>query len=83
MNQSIPIQPWKLNSTVTEFIIAKAAEAGTRNEPHNGRANFYPAGELMFDGGQGAGDGGQRQPLYDTENRKKEGEVSGEGTKRS
>jgi len=31
-------------------------------------------------GGQNAGDGGQIQLLYDTENHKKQGEVSGEKT---
>jgi len=77
MNQHVQIQPWKLNSTVTEFM-ARCAEAGIRNEPLNVRANFYPAGELIFNGGQGAGDGGrQSQLIYDTEKHKKQGEVSG------
>jgi len=45
--------------------IAKCAEGGTPVEPPRGRSNFYPEGAIMFNGGQGAGDGG-RVVLYDT-----------------
>jgi len=43
----------------------KCVEAGGPIERTRGRANFYPAGALMFNGGQGAGDGGN-QVIYDT-----------------
>jgi len=64
MGQSTQIQPWKLNSTVQEYM-ARAADNNEPLNPVKGRANFYPEGEMMFNGGQGAGDGG-RQVLYDT-----------------
>jgi len=65
MAQSAQIQPWKLNSAVVEYM-ARCAEAGTPVEPPKGRANFYPEGAMMFNGGQSTGDGGS-QVLYDTE----------------
>jgi len=75
MNQSAQIQPWKLNSAVVEHM-ATCADAGISAEPPNSRANFYPEGAMMFNGGQSAGyDGRQGQLLYDTEKRKKQGEV--------
>lgn len=64
MTQNQKIQPWKLDAATVEYR-AKSAAAGTPIEPPKGRANFYPAGAMMYNGGQGAGDGG-REVLYDT-----------------
>ncbi|MCJ1357708.1 MAG: hypothetical protein MMC33_007704 [Icmadophila ericetorum] len=79
MAPSVQIQPWKQDNTVVEYM-ARCAEAGILIEPQRGRANFYPEGAMMFNGGQGAGDGG-RQVLYDTEKRKLQGKVRGEETR--
>ena len=65
MGQPTQMQPWKLNKAVTDFM-ATHAQAGTSVEPPKGRANFYPQGAIMFNGGQGAGDGGN-QVIFDTE----------------
>ena len=64
MDHPAQIQPWKMNSAVTDFMI-RNAEAGTQIQPSKGRANFYPEGAMMFNGGQGAGDGGDKV-IYDT-----------------
>jgi len=71
MTHSAQIQPWKLNSAVLDYM-AKCAEAGVRVEPVKGRANFYPEGSMIFNGGQSAGDGGS-EVIYDTENGEKGG----------
>jgi len=73
MTQARQIQTWKQNRDVVQYM-AMSAKAGTPIEPPQGRANFYPEGAMMFNGGQGAGDGG-RQVLYDTEKGTKKGEV--------
>lgn len=64
MGSSAQVQPWKMNTAVTDYM-TKSAEAGERVQPLKGRANFYPKGAMMFNGGQGAGDGGNKV-LFDT-----------------
>ena len=62
-HQQPRIQPWKQNAAVVEYI-AQRAEAKTPSYP-SGRANFYPEGATLFNGGQSLGvfDG---KALYDT-----------------
>ena len=73
MGQPGQIQPWKMNNAVTAHR-ARFAEAGAPTEPPKLRANFYPEGAMMFNGGQSTGDGGF-QVIYDTEKPKKTAEV--------
>ena len=68
MGQPAQTQPWKMNSAVTAYR-TRCAEAGVPIEPSKGRANFYPEGAMMFNGGQGAGNG-VAQVFYDTEKAK-------------
>lgn len=68
MTSPVQIQTWKLRPEVTEYM-KRCAEAQMATEPPGGRANFYPEGAMMYNGGQGAGDGG-RQILFDTEEQK-------------
>lgn len=73
MGHSAQVQPWKMNNAVTDYM-NKCAEARTNIQPSKGRANFYPKGAMMFNGGQGAGDGGN-QVIYDTDKRTKVAQV--------
>lgn len=65
MSSSAKSQPWTKDQVVMDYRVQCAA-AGMPTELARGRMNFYPQGAMMFNGGQGAGDGG-RQVLYDTE----------------
>lgn len=61
-------QPWKQNRAVVEYM-AKCASAGVKAEPAEGRANFYPEGAMIFNGGQAAGEKGTGV-IYDTKETK-------------
>ena len=76
MGHSAQVQPWKMNSCVTDYMTV-CAEAGIHTQPSKttgGRANFYPKGAMMFNGGQGTGDGGN-QVIYDTDKGTKAAQV--------
>jgi hypothetical protein len=61
-------QPWKQNGAVVEYM-AKCASAGVKAEPAEGRANFYPEGAMIFNGGQAAGEK-DTGVIYDTKGSK-------------
>lgn len=65
MEKTKKVQPWKLNPDIMAFR-SMHASAKTPIEPANGRVNFYPEGSIMYNGGQGAGNG-NRDIIYDTE----------------
>lgn len=64
MGSSPQVQPWKTSSAVADYM-SKSAQSGERAGPLQGRANFYPKGAMMYNGGQSTGDGGNKV-LYDT-----------------
>ena len=76
MDQQTQIQPWKLDQAVVEHM-AKYTKNATRVQPSEGRANYEPEGEMLFNGGQSAGHvfdkpnitPGQLPLFYDTEKR--------------
>jgi len=61
-------QPWKQNAPVVGYM-AKCASAGVKAEPSQGRANFFPEGAMIFNGGQSAGQE-DTGVIYDTKQSK-------------
>jgi hypothetical protein len=49
------IQPWKQNAAVMELIAARRTEPPSSTQPLKGRANLWPQGTMMFNGGQSPG----------------------------
>ncbi|TKX21715.1 hypothetical protein C1H76_6211 [Elsinoe australis] len=62
--EGTPVQSWKQNKALVAYL-----QEGARNKraihPEGGRLNLVPAGIMMHNGGQGAGDGGCKI-IFDT-----------------
>lgn len=62
--ESGPVQSWKQNSVLVAYLEEGAREKRAIH-PKGGRLNLVPAGIMMHNGGQGAGDGGCKI-IFDT-----------------